>query len=459
MTLKMKHIYRFVKQHGPATADHLATELKLPIDEILNLLSRDVAAGFIVKTGNIYSVKIFLDKPVSKTDGAHLYQFSEVQAAVPKPVMAAVKLTQDQIYRLLDVIFWWQGSRGSCCGHAGAIWKMLIYWAVTGDIPTVEQLRSTSADIVDQDIGCTAGHFRYIKQFFKIFSAQFLYDRSRKKGRIVYPAGSTCELIGKTIADEGAVTWNECLTAITGECAPELWPMVNGSYDETLAKLLPSANKHRNKFAATTDFDAVMDAIEQRPEHCVMGPINLGPDYMNPDSDGTWQNFYTTPIGSHALPWCLVNREARKIGCRESWDGDVTFKWNWIGEEYFKDQAGPFLIALTQEEALIVEEIYNRVMVTSTPAGADCILDGVKVGQTPCSVNLLAGVPHEITVSAAGYSPQSVQVAKDETPQANLNVILTPVPGPEPQPQPSKGLFQAIADFFTWLLNVILRKK
>jgi len=424
----MKSIYKFLKLHGQATAQHLADELKLPIRDVIALLDRDIKSGFIVKTGDTYKVRIVLDRFVSKSDGARLYQFSEVQAAAPKPTMAAVILTQDQIHRLLDAMFWWQGGRGSCVGHAAAIWKMLVYWSVTGDIPTVEFIKANGGTIIDQDIGCTAGHFRYIQQFRTCFSPQWIYDRSRKLGNVTYPAGSTCNLAGKCIAEEGAVKWDECLTAITGECAPELWPMIT-SYEATYATMLPLANKHMNKYAVTNDFDAVMDAIEKRPEHCVMGPINLGPDYMNPDSDGTWKNFYTDAIGSHALPWCLVDRENRKIGCRQSWDGDVPFKWNWIGEEYFRDQAGPFLIALTQEEALIVDEIYVKISITSTPNGADCSLDGVKVGVTPCSVNIVKGTTHTIVVSATGYNPQTITTKGDST---SIDVTLTPAPVPVP---------------------------
>jgi hypothetical protein len=250
------------------------------------------------------------------------------------------------------------------------------------------------------------------------------------------------------MSSEGSVTADKCITPLTPTCAPELWPQVNGNYNDTYNALLPFANLHEQDFAVITDFDAIMDAIENRPEHCVYGPINLGPNFPNPrmvDFYGQWDNYIDTDAGSHSLLWCLVDRAQGVIIARESWDGDVTFKWNAIDKQYFIDHAGTFFVALTKEEAAIARDIYVKVSVSSTPIGADCLLDNVKIGQTPCSVNILKGTTHSITVNAAGYVSQTQAI---DGSMPTISIVLAPVP------VPVVPWWKSIVDFILKLFHI-----
>ena len=422
MKLKMKFIYRFLKQHGDATASHLAAELKMSIEEVTDLLDKDVAAGYIVKEGDNYRVKIILG-PLTKKDNIiplwkHDVILQGVAAAEP-----LVKIPRAQFKAMLEAIIWWQGGRGTCVGFAGALYRWLLYMLGTGIIPTVEELKAY-CKIIEEDIGCTAGKFQYMTMHPDIDSPQWIYDRSRKYGNCTYPAGSDTTWAAKIIALEGSVKWNDCLTSITGYCAPELWIGHNAPYEEALAKLAPLAADHKNKFAASNNFNEVFEAI--KVGKAVFGPVNLPPDFLNPPN-GQWQVYAGGSAGGHAVFGALVDETERLIITRGSWDKDGGYIWYSFDERFFDENAGPFLIGLTQEEAKYGELIYKSLNIT-TNVPAQVSVDGVVLGMSPQKIVREKGKEYVISVSADGYTTRSETV--DESTVDPFNIVLESVPQP-----------------------------
>ena len=277
-----KDIFRYLKQHENANLEQIAVGIKGLPGEVADALDIEVARGYIRKDTTQdpirYSVKIILGPLTNKDKIVPLWRHKEIVQRAGPPQKLTV-ISQSQIKAMLDALFWWQGGRGTCVGFGGSLYKWRLYIEATGDIPTIEEIKA-AGKIIEVDIGCTAGKFKHITQPRTFWSMQWLYDRSRKFGGASFPAGSDTTWCAKVIALEGAVPADACITSITGLCAPELWPMVDGSYEKTLAKLAPIAAEHKNKFAASNNFNEVFNAVKNG--RAVFGPVNLPPEYLNP---------------------------------------------------------------------------------------------------------------------------------------------------------------------------------
>ncbi len=437
-------IYRYLKKNGDSTAQQIAQGIKQPLKDVENILEAEVVRGYIRKDYETfpvnYSLKIVLGPLTSKDKIAPLWRHEVILqgAAAAEPPL---KIPQALFKAMLEAIIWWQGGRGTCVGFAGALYRWLLYMLGTGIIPTIEELKAY-CKIIEEDIGCTAGKFKYMTMHPDIDSPQWIYDRSRKFGNCTYPAGSDTTWAAKVIALEGSVKWNDCLTSITGYCAPELWIGTNVPYAEALAKLAPIAAEHKNKFAATNNFNEVFTAI--KAGKAVFGPVNLPPEYLNPPN-GRWQSYGGESAGGHAIFCCLTDDDDRTIGSRGSWDGDGGEKWYWFDERFFDDNAGPFLIGLTQEEAKYGESLYKSLMIT-TNIPAMISVNGVNIGTSPQKIAVEKGKTYPITASANGYIAQSRTV--DESTVSPLDIVL------EPSPVPKKNWLEKLID---WIKSLFRR--
>lgn len=63
--------------------------------------------------------------------------------------------------------------------------------------------------------------------------------------------------------------------------------------------------------------------------------------------------------------------------------------------------------------ATIVKGTSQKVPIASDPPGADILVDGSRVGQTPMAVEMKRKHDHLVTIQKTGYRPQSVAVVKD----------------------------------------------
>jgi len=422
MVASRSRVFQFLKTHGKSSLKQIVKGIHGLPGEVADILDIEVARGYIRKDETTipvrYSVKIKLGRLVKKEEIVPLWRHKEIvqRAGVPE----IKKIPQALLKALLEALFWWQGSRGTCVGFAGALYRWKNYLLNTGDIPTIEEIRA-AGKIIEEDIKCTAGLFKYMVLPSKFPSPQFIYERSREFGGATFPAGSDTTWAAKIIANEGTVTWDKCLTSITALCAPRLWPMVEADYSKTLAVLAPIATEHRNKFAASNDFNEVFQAIKDGKS--VFGPVNLPPDYFEPPN-GEWQPYGGGSAGGHAVFAALVDESERLILTRGSWDGDGGLKWYSFGERFFDENAGPFLIGLTQEEAKIGESLYKSLTITANiPAWVR--VDGVVIGTTPQRFAVEKGKIYVITVGADGYIAQTTMGDDSKT---ELSFMLDPVP-------------------------------
>jgi len=269
---------------------------------------------------------------------------------------------------------WAQGDRGTCVGHASAIFAQSNYLALTGDYPTDAEIAEAKPD-QEEDIGCK---LVYDKWYHTIFSPQYIYETSRIIGNVTYPSGSFCSAAVKALKRWGAVTWERCLTSKSVFCAPKFHPL-------TRAELEPLAADHKiDGYATVTTFQSVMDAIDQNHAHCVLMPINVEYDYMNPTSDGLWRvHPGRAKAGSHALPWIAVDWDRRWIGCWNSW-GDAVPQITWIDEAYYKENAGPGFVSLDKSEVKIAREKYARLIMDAN-VPATFWLDGEDLAGQPAT--------------------------------------------------------------------------
>lgn len=426
--LPRSQVFRYLKTHGKSTITQITTGILRSPEEISDMLDIEVAGGYISEDTTThpyqYEIKIILGPLTKKEEIIPLWRHKEILQRVDVPEKASV-IPPALIKAVLEALIWWQGGRGSCVGFAGAVYKWRMYIEATGHIPTIEQIKA-ACQIIEEDIGCTAGKFKYMTLPDGFWSPQWIYDRSRKYGNCTYPAGSDTTWAAKIIANEGAVPWNECLTSITGLCAPELWIGFNATYEEALAKLAPIAAEHKNKFAASNDFNEVYNAVKNG--RAVFGPVNLPPDFLNP-AGGRWLSYGGGSAGGHAVPAVLVDEAEHLIITRGSWDGDGGETWYSFDERFFNENAGPFLIGLNQEEAKIGESLYTSCnIVSNVPAMIS--VNGVNIGISPQKIALEKGKTYIINASADGYITQSRTVNEGVK---ELILTLEALPAPKPK--------------------------
>ena len=63
--------------------------------------------------------------------------------------------------------------------------------------------------------------------------------------------------------------------------------------------------------------------------------------------------------------------------------------------------------------ATVIKGSHQTVPMASDPPGADVLVDGALVGQTPLKVEMKRKKDHLVTIQKTGYKPESVAVVKD----------------------------------------------
>jgi len=247
---------------------------------------------------------------------------------------------------------WMQGDRGTCVGHACAIWMQCNYYALTNDLPTNEEMNQALSDQT-KDLGeCT---LTYDQWYRTVFSAQWCYHISRVIGNVTHPSGSFCSAAADAMRKIGAVGWDQCLTPKSPLCAPQTYPL---PFDETKALCKDHVLDGTAKIAT---WRGIMDAIATSQQHCILMPINVYD--IPPDSQGNLR-LGGIPSGSHALPWLFVDYQNQRIGCWNSWGTEYP-QVTWIDEKYWNQAGGPAFISLDKSEVMFMKCIYSRVAVSA----------------------------------------------------------------------------------------------
>jgi hypothetical protein len=66
----------------------------------------------------------------------------------------------------------------------------------------------------------------------------------------------------------------------------------------------------------------------------------------------------------------------------------------------------------------------QTVRITSVPAGAEVVVNGLPTGQTPLDLSLSRGSNHAVELIAEGYHPARVQIVRKFNPWLLGNLIL-----------------------------------
>lgn len=81
------------------------------------------------------------------------------------------------------------------------------------------------------------------------------------------------------------------------------------------------------------------------------------------------------------------------------------------------------LAATIARQASVRVEVETKLLVASQPPGAQVLVDGDAVGETPLELDVEPGA-HEVTVRLDGYRPRSHQLSFDEGERESLSVTL-----------------------------------
>ncbi len=70
-------------------------------------------------------------------------------------------------------------------------------------------------------------------------------------------------------------------------------------------------------------------------------------------------------------------------------------------------------VSLTSACATIVKGTTQTIPVSSNPSGADVVVDGSVLGQTPVDLELKRKTNHLLTIQMDGYQPQTIPITKN----------------------------------------------
>jgi len=389
-------IFRTLKGIGkPLSLSALSFSMNSPEREVLPALAELILQGWISEKEGKYWIPYFLDPPLKKADlekkVGEAWNYQEISLEL----LAGEKPEQAEPFKQPFEKYlphgWSQNGRGTCTGHAGAIQMQMNYYAVTGDFPTEEEMKEAKANLT-KDLGSCS--MVYDQWYRTVFSAQWCYHIGRVHGNVKYPSGGYTKAVVEAMKKYGAVPWDACLTPKTPACAPLTYP-------HDLGDLLPLALQHRiDGYAVVLTFEAVMDAIEQSPSHCVNMATNLEEDYLRPSPGNIWKAHPGQPkAGSHALPWVFVDRAKGLIGCWNSWGNTDYPQTCWVDKKFWAENCSPGYVALDKDEVRIGKDIYIRATLSSNVPAKFLVSDGEKETEYSGSpvLSLERGKPYKIT--------------------------------------------------------------
>ncbi|MBR4729496.1 MAG: PEGA domain-containing protein, partial [Prevotella sp.] len=152
------------------------------------------------------------------------------------------------------------------------------------------------------------------------------------------------------------------------------------------------------------------------PENKKVVTINLKPNFAQ----------LTINVDNNAEIW--VNGEKKGNG---SWSGNLG-----AGTYEFEAKKQGHRSTITTRDIIVTSEpqiinlqsptpIYGEVDINSTPAMADILVDGQKIGKTPQLINNILIGEHKITVEKNGYDNVSKNVIVEEGKTTNISINLS----------------------------------
>ena len=470
-----KDIFRFLKKHGAANFETIVLETGINASEVNDLLDKYVSDGIIrVTQDGMYSVTRTLDPPLKPEPlSTKYYSYARIQEEIQKGGGTPLEYQ--------DVPRQWrnpnikylpthidQGDRGTCVGFSTAIGLTLLYFQITGDVPSAAELAAIKRNIEEQ-LGCANAKPLVRDDFGRRWkSPQYLYDRSREEGGVTAPSGSYLSASVAAAKKYGSVFETECWTSKSPYCVSNFYPMKPGETGEQAKqRILALGAQHKtNGYATVTNFDAFCAAIYNQWKNKTGGgfglvPINIYENYTQNGSTGMYPDPRGEVVGSHAQ--CVVgyDMDAGTLEFYQSWG----FDWSSDGgitRRYWDEAAGAAFVILDDTESKIGQDIYSRVTITSNVPLANYTINGENHAANDAVVALERGKLY--TVIAFPLDPTTVKepsITITTVPvldATDVNFVFTKKTTP-PTPTPGAGIIASIVALLKKIWDLLTLKK
>jgi hypothetical protein len=468
-----KDIFRFLKKHGAANFETIVLETGINASEVNDFLDRYVSDGIIgINDEGVYRIKYVLDPPLKPEPlSTKYYSYERIQEEIQKgggiPIEyqdVPSKWRNPNIKYLPTHVD--QGDRGTCVGFATAIGLTLLYFQITGDVPSAAELADIKRNIEEQ-LGCPNAKPLIRDNFGRRWkSPQFLYDRSREEGGVTEPSGSYLSASVAAAKKYGSVFETECWTSKTPYCVANFYPVIPGETGEqSKQRILALGAQHKtNGYATIVDFNAFCAAIYNQWKNKTGGgfglvPINIFENYTQNGSTGMYPDPRGEVVGSHAQ--CVVgyDMDAGTLEFWQSWG----FDWSSDGgitKKYWDQAAGTAFVILDDTEARVGQDIYSRVTITSNVPLANYTINGENHAANDAVIALERGKLY--TVIAFPLDPTTVKetsitITTVPTLDATeVNFVFTAKTIP---PTPGAGIIAAIVALLKKIWDLLTLKK
>jgi hypothetical protein len=459
-------IFKFLKRHGAADLDEIIKETGVEPNEAATIIERYMKNRWIDHLPNgKYRIKFVLDPPlVDEPIATKYYNYTIIReklqggGAIPAiPADVPRKWRNPYLAYLPTQVD--QGERGTCCGYSTAIGLTLLYFAITQDFPTPEELKAITRNIEEQ-LGCTNAKPLVRDNFGKRWkSAQFVYDRSREVGGVTEPSGSYLSAIVKAIRDFGACFETECWTSKSPYCVSQFYPIIPGeSGEESKVRIMALAAEHKTKgYATVIDFEQFCVAIyTQWRDHTGGGfglvPINIYENYTSNGCEGNYPDPAGEVIGSHAQCAVGYDLDAGTLEFRQSWGKNWTDDGG-ISKRYWDEAAGAAFVILDDEETKVGQALYSRVEISAN-VPCNFTIDGELHTANPLVVALERGKSYEIIAFPTNPELVTVPSLEHELTPTEENQSVSFVFALKPAPVIKKTWIE----IFIELIRVILAR-
>ena len=342
-----------------------------------------------------------------------------------------------------------QDDRGTCVGQSSAYIRDILYLDCTQDFPTDADRAALKRNVVDS-LGTI-----HDELYPNSFSAESIYQVSRRIGNVTYPSGSEIRYAARAMKDYGANLEPQWHTA---KKPTNVWdvPRVtsDGGMSEADAKAFALEHVIDGwAMCGRSDGYATWDQICYSifTKGCVLGAIPVFSNYMSMQGgDGAFPDPKGDLAGYHAL--AFIGYDEDHLYFLHSW-GDWCGMLGSISKRYFNasiDQS-VWMVILDKSERAIGKQISRSIEITSD---VPCLLwlDGVMLGYAPQTISCLSGERHEVRASADGYIAQVKMV--DDGVRDKLVFALESAPAPGGWYR----LGEAIRSLVEWLTNLFRRK-
>lgn len=467
MSTTGKEIFRFLKKHGAADLDDIIKETGVNPDEASEFIEWAMKKNYIMHlpTGK-YKIKFILDPPlIDEPLETKFYDYEKIREKLqsggipvpPETLDIPRKWRHPYLTYLPTRID--QGDRGTCVGFSEAVGLTLIYFDLTQDFPTPEELAAIQRNVQVQ-VGCPGNKPLIYDKFPRMWkSAQFAYYISRIYGNVTAPAGSYLSSAMGAAKMYGCCFDKDCTTSKTAYCTTEFYPLLPGeSTEQAKKRIMDLAAQHKIEgYATIIDFESFCTAIYTRWKEHKGGvgfvPINIYENYMDNGCVGNYPEPRGIVVGSHAQ--CVVgyDLDARTIEFRQTW-GENWSDAGGISEHYWDEAAGAAFVVLDAEETRVGQALYTR---TTISANVPCTytINGEVHTNDPIVVALERGKTYKIV--ATPKNPEFVMYA-------SLKIDITPVEDEREVKfvfalvEPKKSLTEMIMEFFRMIMAWLGRK-